>query len=51
MFESTKELGGASEMMLYTIIIVQNELTNIESSSQKVVDELKVSCKESMVED
>jgi transcriptional regulator NrdR family protein len=41
----------SEEMMLETTTIVENGLTNVESSSQKVVDELKVSCKENMIED
>jgi hypothetical protein len=37
--------------MLETTNIVENGLTYVESSSQKIVDKLKVSCKENMIED
>jgi hypothetical protein len=39
------------EIMLEIRSIVENGLTNVESSSQKVVDKLKVNYKESMIED
>jgi hypothetical protein len=39
------------EMIPKTKSLVENGLTNVESSSQKVVDELKVSSKESMTKD
>jgi hypothetical protein len=37
--------------MLEIISIVENGITNVESFSQKVVDKLKVSYKESMIKD
>jgi hypothetical protein len=39
------------EIMLEITSIVENGLTNVEFSSQKVVDKLKVSYKESMIKD
>jgi hypothetical protein len=41
----------SEEMMPETTNIVENGLTNVESSSQKIVDKLKVSSEESMTED
>jgi len=41
----------SEEMMLESTNIVENGLTYVESSSQRVVDEFKVSSKESMTED
>jgi hypothetical protein len=38
-------------MMLETANIVKNGLKNVESSSQKVANELKVSSEENMTED
>jgi hypothetical protein len=37
--------------MLETTSIVENGLTNVESSSQRTIDELKVSFEESMTKD
>jgi thiaminase len=41
----------SEEMMLETTNIVENGLTNVKSSSQRVVDKLKVSYEESMTKD
>jgi hypothetical protein len=41
----------SEEMMLKTTSIVENELRDVESSSQRAVDKLKVSYEESMTED
>jgi hypothetical protein len=38
-------------MMLEITSIIENRLTNVESSSQRAVDKLKVSYEESMTED
>ncbi len=41
----------SEKMMPETTSIIERRLTNIEFSSQRVVDELKVSFEESMTED
>ncbi len=41
----------SEELMPETTNIIENGLTNVESSSQRVVDELKVSSKKSMTKD
>jgi hypothetical protein len=41
----------SEEMMPETTNIVENGLTDVKSSSQRVIDKLKVSSKESMIED
>jgi hypothetical protein len=41
----------SEEMMLKTTRIVENGMIDVESSSERVVDKLKVSSKESMTKD